>query len=186
LDYRLFLATFAAVFLAELGDKTQLATMTLTAENSQSKWIIFGGASLALCLTTLLGVMFGEAVARIVPPKVIKIGAAVLFIGIGVFMLVSKEKPVESRYGALIHELQVIRAKSEAGCVQCEKFQAALRRLESANDRPLAQAVSFLTIDIARAKPARSCESCTAERVDRMFDDAQKEVECKSQSAPMG
>lgn len=171
MPFKLFLATFAAVFLAELGDKTQLATMTLTAENSHSKWIIFGGAACALVLTTLLGVMFGEAISRVVPPKVIKIGAAVLFIGIGIFMLVSKEKPVEARYGLLIQELQKVKAASTAGCVECERFQNVLRKLESAQDSSLKQAVSFLQIDLALAKPPKDCDGCTAKKINTMFDE---------------
>lgn len=184
MSIKLFLATFAAVFLAELGDKTQLATMTLTAENSNSRWIIFGGAASALVLTTLLGVIFGDVISRLVPPKIIKIGAAILFIGIGVFMLVSKEKPVEERYGLLIQELRKVEAASKAGCVQCERFQTVLRKLENAKDAPLQQAISFLRIDIAQAKPPKDCDDCTAKRIDGLYHKLSSGDKCKKQSPP--
>lgn len=89
-DVRLFGTVFGTVFLAELGDKTNLATMALAARPG-SKWIVFAGASLALIATTALGVLAGELVNRYVSPVWVHRGAAVLFLALGALMLLRGE-----------------------------------------------------------------------------------------------
>src|SRR6187549_2229568 len=66
-DWKLFLSTFGAIFLAEMGDKTQLATLSLSA-NGASRWVVFAGSALALVATSAVAVLFGEAIARVIPP----------------------------------------------------------------------------------------------------------------------
>ena len=85
MDWRLFATTFAALFVAELGDKTQLAVITLTCQH-QRPLTIFLGASLALAAVTLLGVLGGEAATRVVPPHVLRKIAAGLFVVMGLLM----------------------------------------------------------------------------------------------------
>ncbi len=89
MDWKLFAVTYGAVFLAELGDKTQLATMSLAASNS-SRWAVFLGAALALATTSAVAVLVGDAVTRVVSPAWIERGAGVLFIGIGIFYLLGR------------------------------------------------------------------------------------------------
>lgn len=74
---------FVTVFLAELGDKTQLSTLLMTAE-SQSPWIIFLGAAAALVTTSLCGVLVGQWLARRVSGNVLNTvtGASLLFISV--------------------------------------------------------------------------------------------------------
>jgi putative Ca2+/H+ antiporter (TMEM165/GDT1 family) len=88
MDLKLLLTTFATIFLAELGDKTQLATLAFSAEG-KSRLAVFIGSAGALVLTSLLGVVFGAAVAKFIPPNYIKIGAGVLFVILGLWMLIS-------------------------------------------------------------------------------------------------
>lgn len=82
------MTTFGMIFLAELGDKTQLATFCFAADG-QSKLAVFIGAAAALVLTSLLAVVFGAAVSRLIPPHVIKITAGVFFVVMGVWMAAS-------------------------------------------------------------------------------------------------
>ncbi|MDQ7837348.1 MAG: TMEM165/GDT1 family protein [Thermodesulfobacteriota bacterium] len=89
MDIRLFTSTFIAIFLAELGDKTQLATFSLAA-SSEKRWAIFLGASLALIASTLIGVTVGGFVMNIVPPEYIRMGAGLLFILLGIAMIMGK------------------------------------------------------------------------------------------------
>lgn len=84
MDFKLMLTTFGLVFLAELGDKTQLAAFCLSA-NCDSKLSVFLGSATALVVTSLLAVLLGDIVARHVSPQVIKIGAGVFFILVGLW-----------------------------------------------------------------------------------------------------
>jgi putative Ca2+/H+ antiporter (TMEM165/GDT1 family) len=86
---KVFWATFLALFLAELGDKTQLAVITLSAQ-TKSPVAVFLGAALALALVSLLGVAVGSLLGHYLPEKLLKILAAIAFIVIGVLMLWGK------------------------------------------------------------------------------------------------
>ena len=66
-----FWATFITVFLAELGDKTQLATFLLSAKSSQ-RWLVFAGSALALVATSALGVLAGKFLGEHLPLKIIR------------------------------------------------------------------------------------------------------------------
>jgi putative Ca2+/H+ antiporter (TMEM165/GDT1 family) len=91
MDTKLFLQTFLLVFVAELGDKTQLSTLTLAASGS-SRWIVFLGSASALVATSAIAVLVGEGLARMVPPVWIQRVAGVLFLGFGVWTLWSSTR----------------------------------------------------------------------------------------------
>jgi putative Ca2+/H+ antiporter (TMEM165/GDT1 family) len=84
-DIKLMVPVFLSIFLAELGDKTQIATMTFVAGGTLGRWGVFVAASLALILATFLGVLAGEAVLRFVNPKALKIGAGCIFVLMGIW-----------------------------------------------------------------------------------------------------
>jgi putative Ca2+/H+ antiporter (TMEM165/GDT1 family) len=88
MDWKLFASTFAAIFLAEMGDKTQLATLSLAAGGS--RWVVFVAAAAALVATSAVAVLAGEAVARAVPPIWIKRAAGVLFLVLGAVYLLGR------------------------------------------------------------------------------------------------
>jgi rubrerythrin len=88
MNLKLFASTFVLIFLAELGDKTQLAAMARAAAGGHAKWTVFLGASAALVLATLIAVLFGAALTRVVPESYIKIAAGILFIGFGIAILI--------------------------------------------------------------------------------------------------
>ena len=89
MDWRVFLTTFGVIFLAEMGDKTQLAAMTMSAQ-SKRPWAVFIGAALALTAVSAIGVLVGSVVGDYVPLIWVKRLAAVAFIVIGVLILVGK------------------------------------------------------------------------------------------------
>jgi putative Ca2+/H+ antiporter (TMEM165/GDT1 family) len=78
---------FGSVFLAELGDKTQLATMLYATEKSVRPLHVFIAASSALVFSTLLAVVFGEMVTRVVPAKTLKSIAGLVFVGVGLWTI---------------------------------------------------------------------------------------------------
>jgi Ca2+/H+ antiporter, TMEM165/GDT1 family len=86
MDYRLFFSTFFAIFLAEMGDKTQLATLSMAA-GARSRWPVFLGAATGLVLTSALAVAGGEVVARYIPVHWVRRGAGVLFLILGVLYI---------------------------------------------------------------------------------------------------
>ncbi len=86
MDWKLFATTFVAIFVAELGDKTQLATLSLAAGGS-ARWVVFAGAALALAATSAIAVLVGEALSHVVAPVWLTRGAGALFIVLGVVFL---------------------------------------------------------------------------------------------------
>ena len=86
MDWKLLATTFVAVFLAEIGDKTQLATMSF-ATGSTSRWAVFIGSALALVTASAIAVLAGEALTRVVPPVWLRRGAGAAFVVIGILFL---------------------------------------------------------------------------------------------------
>jgi putative Ca2+/H+ antiporter (TMEM165/GDT1 family) len=86
MDMKLFASTFAAIFLAELGDKTQLAVLTLSSQTS-ARWTIFLASALALAATSALGVLGGDLVAKLASPLLLKRLAGGAFILMGAWFL---------------------------------------------------------------------------------------------------
>ena len=88
MDLKVLLTVFVAVFIAELGDKTQLATMLFAADKQVSKWTVFFGASLALIVASAIGVLAGGIIAQYVSERYLRYIAGVGFIGIGIWTFV--------------------------------------------------------------------------------------------------
>lgn len=82
------ITTFIAVFLAELGDKTQIATFSFAANPQYNKWVVLLGSCSALVLISLLAVLIGAKAGDFVNPKYLKLASGLLFIGIGLFTLI--------------------------------------------------------------------------------------------------
>lgn len=84
-DWRAFSSTFGLLFLAELGDKTQLAVLSLSSQQARA-WPVFVGGALALTLVTALGVVGGQRLSRLLPQRVLLWISAVAFVLIGALM----------------------------------------------------------------------------------------------------
>ena len=89
MDWRVFLTTFGIIFLAEMGDKTQIAAMTMAA-GKKRPWEVFIGASLALVAVSAIGVLVGSVLGNYLPLEWIKRAAGASFIVIGVLVLIGK------------------------------------------------------------------------------------------------
>jgi putative Ca2+/H+ antiporter (TMEM165/GDT1 family) len=87
MDWKIFLTIFAAVFVAELGDKTQLATMLFAADKEVSKYTVFIAASAALIVATAIGVLAGSLLSAYINEKILHYVAGIGFIVIGAFTL---------------------------------------------------------------------------------------------------
>jgi len=91
MDPKLFLTVFSTVFVAELGDKTQLATLLYAADASHPKLTVFAASAAALVLTSALGVLAGSLIADHVNPRVVRWVAGLGFIAVGVWVLLARE-----------------------------------------------------------------------------------------------
>ncbi|MEK7287079.1 MAG: TMEM165/GDT1 family protein [Elusimicrobiota bacterium] len=92
MNWAVFFTALATCFIAELGDKTQLAALSLAA-SSKAPWSVFSGAVLGLALVTVIAVLLGETVAKAIPGHYIHRTSALLFIAIGVWMLLKTGSP---------------------------------------------------------------------------------------------
>ncbi len=86
LDLKLIFSTFLVVFLAELGDKTQIATFAFACE-SKSEISVFIGAASALVLTTFIAVLIGGTVGKVIPIKATKLTAGIIFLVFGIWTI---------------------------------------------------------------------------------------------------
>jgi len=86
MDLKVKLTTFGRLFLAELGDQTQLATFCFAAESPAMVVVFFGSAG-ALVLNTALACVLGSAVSRVVPANCLNLGAGALFVLLGLWMI---------------------------------------------------------------------------------------------------
>ncbi len=89
MDWRIFITTFGVIFLAEMGDKTQLAAMTMAAETKRP-WTVFVATALALTAVSAVGVIVGGAIGNYLPLVWVKRFAAIGFLVIGVLILLEK------------------------------------------------------------------------------------------------
>jgi putative Ca2+/H+ antiporter (TMEM165/GDT1 family) len=87
-DFKILLTVFTVVFIAELGDKTQLATLLFAADKNVDKWIVFFGASLALIAASAIGVLAGSLLSQHISAKQLSYLAGAGFIGIGIWTLI--------------------------------------------------------------------------------------------------
>ena len=84
--FTLFFTTFVTVFLAEMGDKTQLTTITLSSTTNKPL-AVFIGSSIALILATLLGALAGGSIANLIPEFILKLLSGIVFLIIGINLM---------------------------------------------------------------------------------------------------
>ena len=96
MNLKVLIASFCLIFLAELGDKTQLTALAFST-STRSPWSVFLGTSLALICTTALAVVCGDALSRWIPVKVLHLASAVMFVLVGLALLVNlaRKAPAE-------------------------------------------------------------------------------------------
>jgi putative Ca2+/H+ antiporter (TMEM165/GDT1 family) len=87
MDWKIIATVFVSVFIAEMGDKTQLATMLFASDKEVSKWTIFFGASLALIAASGIGVLVGGALSNFISEKHLHYLAGAGFVIIGLWTL---------------------------------------------------------------------------------------------------
>jgi len=116
-DWRTLALTFGLIFVAELGDKTQLAVITQTCKYRRP-WPVFAGASLALALVTLIGALGGGVLARLISPQILRWVAAAAFVVMG--LLIAREAAKAS--GEAIGAECALPSEDEQNCSPWERI----------------------------------------------------------------
>ena len=88
--WQTFGTVLVTVFLAEIGDKTQLATLLFSADAKVSKWAVFLGSATALTLAAAIGVLVGSQIERVVSPRVLRLVAGAGFVAIGLWTMAAR------------------------------------------------------------------------------------------------
>ena len=88
--WRTFFTVFTTVFLAEIGDKTQLATMLFASDRQVNRFVVFAAAALALTVAAGIGVLVGAQIERFVAPRTLKLIAGIGFVAIGAWTIFSR------------------------------------------------------------------------------------------------
>lgn len=91
MDLKIFATVFSTIFVAELGDKTQLATLLYASDASHPKLTVFAASAAALVLSSALGVLAGSLVAEHVSPRIMRWAAGFGFIAVGVWVLLARD-----------------------------------------------------------------------------------------------
>lgn len=87
MDWKVFFTVFGTVFLAELGDKTQLATLLFSADKPASKWTVFAASATALVLASAIGVLAGSWLSQHINTRHLQIVAGIGFMLVGAWTL---------------------------------------------------------------------------------------------------
>lgn len=90
MNWQAFLTVFGTIFVAEVGDKTQLATLLFSSDGNANRWLVFAAASAALVLAAGIGVLVGAQLERFVSASTLKLVAGFGFIAIGAWTLLSR------------------------------------------------------------------------------------------------
>ncbi len=91
MDLRLFATVFSTIFIAELGDKTQLATLLYASDSAHAKLTVFAAAAAVLIVTSGVAVLAGGIISEYVSPKIIRWVAGLGFIAVGVWVLLARD-----------------------------------------------------------------------------------------------
>jgi putative Ca2+/H+ antiporter (TMEM165/GDT1 family) len=94
MDLKLFVTVFATIFVAELGDKTQLATLLYASEADRPRLTVFAASASALVLTSALAVLGGAVISEFVSPKILRWVAGLGFVAVGLWVLASGDGSV--------------------------------------------------------------------------------------------
>ena len=91
MNFKLFATVFMTVFIAELGDKTQLATLLYASDDSHPKMTVFAASAAALVAASGMAVLAGSVIAEYVDPRIVRWLAGVGFIAVGVWVLIAQD-----------------------------------------------------------------------------------------------
>ena len=141
-DLRLFGVTFAAIFVAEMGDKTQLATFSLAAGNRHARWMVFAGASLALITASGLACLLGGFLAEWVQGGYVTLAAAAMFAVLGLLFLLGYAEKGHREFAWLVQEIEKLSAVEK--CRRCTRFATFLEHVRDVGSPTVSKKIDEL------------------------------------------
>lgn len=139
-----FALAFAAVFVAELGDKTQLATLSLAAGNRRARWVVFAGSSVALVAAAALACLVGGLVGRHLQSRYLTLAAAVVFAGLGAAFLLGRAEKGRREFAWLVREIQ--KTYRDEQCRRCPRFMRFLEHIRAIGSETVSETVDQLLL----------------------------------------
>ncbi len=161
--------TFGAVFLAELGDKTQLATLSLAAGNRGTRWPIFFGAAIALTLSAGLACLLGGLLGHTLQSRYLSLGAAVLFILLGVAFLRGHAEKGRKEFQWLVHRIEQI--YEDPRCRRCPRLMRFLEEIEAIGSETVSKQISPLLLPRDQWSEADCSRDCEVDRLRKQWRD---------------
>ncbi len=175
MNWRLFFIIIFTVFLAELGDKTQLAILSYTSTDPKNRWIIFLGGSIALVMSTFIAVFLGGALSRFINPFWLQFIAALLLITLGMFLLIQSFREKEA-YKVINNDLETA---LETECITCPHFWDMMQHFQQQHHQRLSshilQHLEKRHLINVRDEPPASCyKYCRVKEVHKKFHETTK------------
>jgi len=160
-----FAFTFSAIFVAELGDKTQLATLALAAGNRQARWVVFAGSALALVVASALACLVGGLAGEYLHSRYIGLAVALVFAVLGVAFLLGRAEKGRREFAWLVEQIEKLYEDPE--CRNCARLKRFLEHVRSLRSEVVSSKVSQLLAPREQWRDAACEQAC---RVDILHE----------------
>ncbi|NIA21940.1 MAG: TMEM165/GDT1 family protein [Anaerolineaceae bacterium] len=165
--WEVFLFTFGAIFVAELGDKTQLATMSLAAGHRHARWTVFAGAAVALSASAALACLLGGAVGQYIDGRYMKFGAAAIFAALGMAFLAGRAEKGRSQFVWLVGRIEDLYRDQQ--CRRCPRLMRFLEHVETIGSERVWQKVAELKVPADQWREEDCHHRCEVDELHRKW-----------------
>jgi len=158
---------FAAIFLAELGDKTQLATLSLAAGHRHARWVVFAGASAALVAAAGLACLVGGALGAVVRSGYLSLGAAAIFMALGVAFLMGWAEKGRREFAWLVRRIDEL--YEDQRCRRCRRFMEFLTHVRAVGSDVVTRKVDERLVPRQQWEDRPCCDDCRVDVLHRKW-----------------
>jgi len=162
-----FAFTFVMIFVAELGDKTQLATLSLAAGHRRARWVVFAGASAALVLAAGLACLVGGALGAVVRSGYLSLGAAAIFTVLGVAFLMGWAEKGRREFAWLVERIDEL--YEDERCRHCARFMEFLEHVRAMDSDIVSEKVAQRLVPREQWDEDGCCDDCRVDVLHRKW-----------------
>jgi len=159
--------TFAAIFVAELGDKTQLATLSLAAGHRHARWVVFAGSSMALVAAAGLACLVGGALGEAFQSRYLSLAAAVIFTALGVAFLMGWSEKGRREFAWLVKQIDEL--YEDDCCRNCARFMEFLMHVRDIGSETVSRKVEERLVPKDRWQERDCGEQCRVDALHRRW-----------------